>query len=197
MISYRSSPVGLAVVTGATSVLGLDVARYLGARGFELLLVAEDPGVDFVARALRADGIDAEPVQADVATARGVEMVHTAVVARGVRLEVLVLNPGPGVGGPFLRTSLDADIDMIKLNCISVIHLAKRLLPAMVTARSGQVLITSPADPETPELCEAVYMGTKAFLLSFSHAIRHELKYSGVTVTALQPGLANTIASVG
>ena len=183
---------GLAVITGASSGIGLEIARQLGTYGFRLLVVAEDDGIGPAARAMRGEGAETTPLQADLTTAEGVEDVAAKVQDEGEAPFALVLNAGVGVGGAFISTSLEDEIDMIRLNCISVVHLAKRLLPDMVRAGRGRVLITSSVEAELPGAFSAVYGATKAFLFSFGHAIRNELKDTGVTVTVLQPGATDT-----
>jgi short-subunit dehydrogenase len=105
----------------------------------------------------------------------------------------LVLNAGVGVAGDFVRsTDLIAEIKMIQLNCISTVHLAKRVLPRMVARGRGRVLFTSSIVEPAPAPFEAVYSATRAFVLAFSEAIANELKDTGVTVTVLQPGPTDT-----
>jgi short-subunit dehydrogenase len=192
MVDVPKGSLGLAVVTGGSSGIGFEIARELGRRGYELLIVAEDPDIDTAATVMRADGSRVDVLRADLSKPDGVEAVRVRVLPRGEKLRVLVLNAGVGVWGPFLTTSLEAETEMIWLNCTSVVHLAKHLLPKMVEAGEGKVLITSSIAAEMPGPFYAVYAATKAFLLSFSHAIRNELKGTGVTVTALQPGATDT-----
>ena len=194
-MSYDLEPMGLAVVTGATSGIGLEIARALGARGFDLLLVADDPGIEFVARTLRAGGSDADGVQVDLTTSRGVEEVYARVVERGEQVEVLVLNPAAGAAGPFFLSSLEAEIAMIRTNCIATVHLAKRLLPVMVSAGTGYVLITSSNDADVAGPRDAVSDATSAFRRSFSSGIRDELRRTGVTVASMQPGDSDLIVA--
>jgi uncharacterized protein len=105
---------------------------------------------------------------------------------------VLALNAGKGVAGPFLDTDLERDLALIQLNIGSVIHLSKRLLPAMVTRGEGRVLITSSIAGTMPGPYYATYAASKAYLLSFAEALRYELQDTGVTVTALLPGPTET-----
>jgi short-subunit dehydrogenase len=196
-MDYDIEPMGLAVVTGATSGVGLEIARALGARGFDLLLVADDPGIEFVARSLRAGGSDADGVQVDLATSRGVEEVYARVVERGEQVEVLVLNSDAGAAGPFLLSSLEAEIAMIRRNCVAAVHLAKRLLPVMVSAGSGYVLMASSNDADQAGPRDAVSDATSAFRRSFSRGIRDELRRTGVTVGWMQPGDSDPIVAAG
>ncbi len=178
----------LAVVTGASSGIGLEFARIFAREGYALVVAAEDARVHDVAGQL--GGVSVEAVQSDLATRAGVEELVARVGGRDV--DALVLNAGIGVGGPFLETDLDAELRMVDLNVKAVIHLAKRLLPGMVARGRGRVLVTSSIAAQMPAPFEAVYAGTKAFDLLFAEGIRNELKDTGVTVTALQPGPTET-----
>jgi short-subunit dehydrogenase len=178
----------LAVVTGASSGIGLELARLFAADGYPLVVTAEDAAIHDVAGQL--PGVSVEAVQADLATRAGCEALVSHVGDRAV--DALVLNAGVGVGGPFLETDLEAELAMINLNVVSVVYVAKRLLPAMVARGHGRVLVTSSIAAQMPAPFEAVYAGTKAFELVFAEGIRNELKDTGVTVTALQPGPTET-----
>jgi short-subunit dehydrogenase len=107
-------------------------------------------------------------------------------------VDLLALNAGVVVGGPFLETDLERDLALIQLNIGSVVHLAKRLLPAMVDRGEGRVLVTSSVAATMPGPYYATYAASKSYLLSFAEAIRYELKDTGVTVTALLPGPTDT-----
>ena len=188
----------LAVVTGASSGIGLELARQCARHGHDVVLVAHR-GADEAAGAIRAEGVDAHVLLADLATPDGVEEVATGVRALGRDVDVLALNAGLGLGGRFVAadpdadtTDLDDELRLIALNVTSTVHLAKRLLPAMVARGSGRVLVTSSISGTQPTTFEAVYGGTKAFQLSFAESLRAELEGTGVTVTALLPGPTDT-----
>lgn len=181
-----------AVVTGASSGIGLELAKQFATHGFDLLVIAEDEQIDAAAGQLRALGARVHALQADLATFDGVESVCQTIAGIGRPVDALALNAGVGVGGPFLESDLEEDLNLIALNVESPVHMAKRLLPAMVTRGRGRVLITSSIAAEMPAPFEATYGASKAFLLSFSEALRNELKDTRVTVTALQPGPTDT-----
>ncbi len=181
-----------AVVTGASSGIGLELAKQFATHGFDLLVIAEDEQIDAAAGQLRALGARVHALQADLATFNGVESVCQTIAGIGRPVDALALNAGVGVGGPFLESDLEEDLNLIALNVESPVHMAKRLLPAMVTRDRGRVLITSSIAAEMPAPFEATYGASKAFLLSFSEALRNELKDTRVTVTALQPGPTDT-----
>lgn len=180
----------LALVTGASSGIGLELARQLAGRGHDVIVCAEDAAIHQVPGGIGGDAT-VEAVQADLATREGCE----ALVARCAAmrpLDVCCLNAGIGLGGPFLETDLETELRMIQLNCSAVVHLAKALLPRMVQRGRGRVLVTSSIAASMPAPFEAVYGATKAFDLSLAEALRNELKDTGVTVTALQPGPTET-----
>lgn len=181
-----------ALVTGASSGIGLELARGLAERGHDLLIVAEDAGIHRAASELASTGARVDALQADLASRDGVEEMVARVGGSGRALDVLVLNAGVGVGGAFLETDLEAELNLIRLNVISVVHASKRLLPLMVAQGRGRVLYTASIVSEMPAPFEAVYGGSKAFVLNFAEAIRNELKDTGVTITALQPGATDT-----
>jgi short-subunit dehydrogenase len=184
----------LAVVTGASSGIGYALAEEFGHRGFDLLVAAEDDGIEPAARRLsEATGTTVEPCRVDLATYEGVERLADTVAASGRPVAALAVNAGVGVSGEFARqTDLRAELNLINLNVTSSVHLAKRVLPGMVERGHGRVLFTSSVAATAPGPFEASYAASKAFLYSFSEAIREELKDTGVTVTALLPGPTDT-----
>lgn len=182
----------LAVVTGASSGIGLSLARELAGRGYDVVAVAEDDRVHRVPDALRDAGVDVVPVQADLATREGVDALHARLVELERPVAVGALNAGISVGGVFSATDLDDDLRLVDLNCRSVVHLAKLLVRDMLRAGSGRLLLTSSIAAAAPGPFNATYSASKAFVRSFAHGIRHELRGTGVTVTALLPGPTDT-----
>jgi short-subunit dehydrogenase len=181
----------LAVVTGASSGIGLELARLFAADGFDLVIAAEDDELQNAADALRiGGGRTVEAVQVDLATPEGVEEL----VARVARPpQALALNAGIGAGGAFIGdTALADELKLIDLNVRSTVHLAKLLLPRMVERREGRVLVTSSVASTMPGPFQAVYNASKSFVQSFALALRNELKDTGVTVTSLMPGPTET-----
>jgi uncharacterized protein len=181
----------LAVVTGASSGIGLELARLFAADGFDLVIAAEDDELQNAADALRiGGGRTVEAVQVDLATPEGVEEL----VARVERPpQALALNAGIGAGGAFIGdTALADELKLIDLNVRSTVHLAKLLLPRMVERREGRVLVTSSIASTMPGPFQAVYNASKSFVQSFALALRNELKDTGVTVTSLMPGPTET-----
>jgi short-subunit dehydrogenase len=188
-----SSEKPLAVVTGASSGIGLALARELARHDHDLLIAAEDPGLAPAATALRELGAQTEPVRVDLATPEGVEELAAVVDRRGRPVAVLALNAGRGAGGPFVDgTALEDELEIIDLNCRSTVHLAKLLVPDMVERGEGRVLFTSSIASAMPGAYAAVYNASKSFVQSFALALREELRHTGVTVTALMPGPTDT-----
>jgi uncharacterized protein len=183
----------LALVTGASSGIGLELARQFAQNGYDLVITAEDRGgLAEAARAL-ANGSRVETVVADLSSARGVDTLYERVRGLGRPVDVLAANAGVGVGGEFAGgTSLRAEIKLIHLNVTSQVHLIKLIVGDMVARGSGKILITSSIASLMPGPFEAVYAASKAFLRSFGEAIRNELKDRGVGVTVLMPGPTET-----
>src|SRR6266511_4032717 len=174
----------LAVVTGASSGIGYELARQFAEHGYDLVIVAEDAGITQAARDMQALGTTVESVRADLATWDGVERLWNTATTGGRHPDAVAINAGVGVGGEFTETDLRAEIKLVQLNCESVVHLAKLAARDMVNRGEGRILITSSIAGTMPGPYEAVYAASKAFDLSFAEALRHEVKDSGVTVTA-------------
>lgn len=182
----------LAVVTGASSGIGLEFARCLAAHGFDLVVCAENRALGPAADSLRRQGADVRQVRADLATYDGVEQLCQAVTTDPRPVTAAVLNAGISTAGTFLDAELAENARVIDLNISSTVHLARRLLPGMVEAGEGRMLVTSSVAALVPGPYQAVYNASKAFLLSFAEALRDELRGTGVTVTVLLPGPTDT-----
>jgi short-subunit dehydrogenase len=183
-----------AVVTGASSGIGYELAKQFAANGYDLLIAAEDEAITQAADNLRRDGVnDVRPVRVDLATYEGVEELYAAILATNRPVDAIALNAGRGEGGDFVReTDLRDELNVIDVNVTSTVHLAKRVLPDMVARGSGKVLFTSSIASMMPGTYQAVYNASKAFVQSFAEALRNELKDTGVTITALMPGPTDT-----
>jgi short-subunit dehydrogenase len=178
-----------AIITGASSGIGLEIAKLAAADGYDLLLAADTPFVD-AAAGLKDLGVEVRQVECDLATKQGVEHLLDAAGARDI--DVLVANAGSGKGGAFLdidpadwRHSLDT-------NVTGTLLLIQPVLRAMVARGEGRVLITGSIAGYVPGPFNAVYNATKAFIDSFAAALANEVKDSGVTVTCLKPGATET-----
>lgn len=189
----NSSSRPFAVVTGASSGIGYELAKQFAQNGFDLLVTSTGPSIDEAAQAFAELGAKVETVQADLATYDGVEKLYSQIQATGRSVDAIAINAGVGVGGDFAReTDLKDELNLINLNVVSSVHLAKRVVKDMVSRGEGRILFTSSIVSQMPSPFQAVYAASKSFVHSFSEAIRNELKDTGVTVTALMPGATET-----
>ncbi len=183
----------LAVVTGASNGIGYELAKQFAQHNFDLLVTATGPSINEAAQAFEKLGARVETVQADLATYEGVETLYNKIKATGRSVDAIAINAGVGVGGDFAReTDLKEELNLINLNVVSSVHLAKRVVKDMVDRGQGGILFTSSIAALMPGSFEAVYAASKAFIQSFAEALRNELKDTGVTVTALMPGPTDT-----
>ena len=183
----------LAVVTGASNGIGYELAKQFAQNGFDLLVTVTGSSINEAAQAFLELGAKVETVQADLATYDGVETLYNKIKAINRPVEAIAINAGVGVGGEFAReTDLTDELNLINLNVVSSVHLAKRVVKDMVNRGKGRILFTSSIAALMPGSFEAVYAASKAFIHSFSEGLRNELKDTGVTVTALMPGPTDT-----
>jgi short-subunit dehydrogenase len=179
----------LAVVTGASSGIGFELARCCAKGGFDLIIAA-DQGVEEAASQLRMTGVNVEAVQTDLATGAGVESLYATLAGRPVA--ALLANAGHGLGRAFLDQDFGAIEHVIDTNVTGTLYLLHKIGRDMRDRGAGRILITGSIAGFMPGTYQAVYNGTKALLDSFSFALRAELKDSGVTVTCLMPGATET-----
>ncbi len=179
----------LAVVTGASSGIGLELARECARNGFDLLIAADLPLAESE-RELRALGASVEAVETDLATPEGVAELVSTVAGRPV--DALLANAGHGLGKGFLDQSFDDVTHVIDTNITGTLALIHAIGADMRARGSGRILITGSIAGFMPGTFQAVYNGTKAFIDSFSWALRNELKDTGVSVTCLMPGATET-----
>ncbi len=184
----RSRP--LAVVTGASSGIGFELARCCAQNGFDLLIAADQPEIETAANRLRASGATVEAVQTDLAELRGVDQLCDAL--RGRPVDALLANAGHGLGKAFLDQDLSAARHVVDTNVTGTIALIYKVGRDMRERGRGRILITGSIAGFLPGSYQAVYNASKAFLDSFSYALREELKDSGVSVTCLMPGATDT-----
>jgi short-subunit dehydrogenase len=182
----------LAVVTGASSGIGFELARQFAEHGFDLIIAAEDDAIETAAQQLQ-NGVSVQAVKVDLATEEGVEELWQQVRRSGREPEAVALNAGIGAGGAFAGdTELRKELRLIDLNVRSTVHLAKHVVQDMLERGNGKILFTSSIASTMPGPFQAVYNASKSFVQSFALALRNELKDTGVTVTSLMPGPTET-----
>ncbi len=183
----------LAVITGASTGIGLGIARALVAEGHDLVIAADEPAIHEVATQLDGtDGARVRPVEADLATRDGVVALADAARALGRPVDVLVLNAGIGVNGPFVETPIEDHLRLLEVNVVGEVHLAGLLLPGMVARGEGRMLVVSSIASAMTGPQMSTYNASKTFLASWGEAIAEEVADGGVSVTILKPGATET-----
>lgn len=182
----------VALVTGASSGIGLELAMQFAQNDYDLIVAAEDDGINDVPRALSEYGSDVQVVQVDLRDPDGVRHLYETVTAGGRGLDAAALNAGIGRGDRFIESELDDDLAVIDLNVRSMVHLAKLILRDMTNRDQGKVLFTSSVASMMPGSYQTVYNASKSFVQSFAEALSDELRDTGITVTALMPGPTDT-----
>jgi len=181
----------LAIVTGASSGIGYELARCCATNGFDLLIAANESEIEGAAVDLRATGATVQAIEVDLATQEGVDALYAA--AKGRPVAALLANAGRGLGRAFLDQSFEEVRDVIDTNVTGTLYLVQQVGREMVARGEGRILITGSIAGFMPGTFQAVYNGTKALLDSFSYALREELKDTGVTVSCLMPGPTETL----
>src|SRR4051812_29154914 len=182
----------LALVTGASSGIGLELAKQFAENDFDLIIAAEDDELAGAASELERLGARVEAIRVDLATPDGVEELARHVSGAGRRVEAAALNAGVGSGGSFAETPLEDELRLVDLNVRSTVHLAKYLVRDMQHRGHGRLLFTSSIASTMPGPFQAVYNASKSFVQSFALALRNELKDTDITVTSLMPGPTDT-----
>jgi short-subunit dehydrogenase len=183
----------LALVTGASSGIGFELAKQFADNGFDLIIAAEDDELATAKRDLEATGAHVDAVRVDLATEAGVSELYRQVSATVQPLAAAALNAGRGAGGAFATdTKLQDELEIVDLNVRSTVQLAKYIVGDMVSRDAGRILFTSSIASTMPGPFQAVYNASKSFVQSFALALRNELKDTGVSVTSLMPGPVDT-----
>jgi len=180
----------LAVVTGASTGIGLELARECAKNKFDLVIAANELEIETAADDLRREGGSVETVQADLATIEGVDQLYEKIGRRPVA--ALLANAGRGLGKAFLDQNFQDARFVIDTNITGTVYLIHKVGRDMRSRNEGRILITGSIAGYMPGSYQAVYNGTKAFLDSFSYALREELKDTDITVTCLMPGATET-----
>ena len=184
----------IALITGASGGIGLELARLCAKGGHDVILIARNgPKLEELGKYLAGMyGVRAEIIVADLRDPEAPRAIMDEVAARGMGVDVLVNNAGFGDWGLFGRASLERQLAMIQVNITALTELTRLALPRMVTQRKGRILNVGSTASFAPGPLMAVYYASKAFVLSFSQAIGDELRSTGITVTALCPGPTRT-----
>jgi uncharacterized protein len=180
----------LAIVTGASAGIGYELAKLCAQNGYDLVIAADQSKIEEAAEDFHALGVSVEAVEADLATLEGVDRLYAAAMGRPV--DVLMANAGHGLGHGFLDQDFMEARHVIDTNITGTIYLIQKVGRDMRARGEGKILITGSIAGFMPGSFQAVYNGTKAFIDSFSFALRNELKDTGVTVTCLMPGATET-----
>jgi uncharacterized protein len=183
-----------ALVTGASSGIGADLARELAAGGHDLVLVArgEDKLRALAGELEKAHAIQAQVIGADLAEPDAAVRLKKTLDERGLDVDVLINNAGYALYGRFAETDAHDEMRMIQVNIVALTQLTKLLLPAMLERKKGRILNVASTAAFQPGPLMAVYYASKAYVLSLSEALANECGGSGVTVTALCPGPTST-----
>lgn len=180
-----------AVITGASTGIGLELARRAAADGYDMIVAADENAIDAAAADLRRYGIEVIAVEADLSTMEGVDALLAA--SEGRPIDVLCANAGISHGGAFLDQDFADVRHAVDTNIIGTIYLLHKVMARMVARKSGKILVTGSIAGHVPGPFNAVYNATKAFLNNFTDAMRDELKdHEGVTLTTLKPGATDT-----
>src|SRR5215212_8742285 len=180
----------LAVVTGSSSGIGFYLAKECAENGYDLLMAADSTELEEAANKLRSFGVDVQTVETDLATTDGVEELYEATNGRPV--DILMANAGHGLGHAFLEQDFEEARHVIDTNVTGTVYLVHKIGRDMRARSTGKILFTGSIAGFMPGTYQAVYNATKAFIDSFSYALRNELKDSGVSVTCLMPGATDT-----
>jgi len=183
-----------ALVTGASSGIGAELARYHASKGGDVVLVArsEDRLNELKSELERAHGINATVLAADLAQPDSAEKIFAATEAAGLQIDILINNAGFGGHGKFHERDLTKDQAMMQVNMVSLVNLTHLYLQGMVSRDSGRILHVASTAAFMPGPLQAVYYATKAFVVSFTQAIAQELEGTNVTSTTLCPGAVAT-----
>jgi len=181
-----------AIVTGASSGIGRELAKVCASEGFDLLIAADEPEIERAAEEIRALGAMVETVEADLSSTEGVDQLVDAAIRIGRPVDALLANAGRGLGRGFLDQDFGQARQVIDTNITGTVYLVHRIGNDMRLRNAGRIMIVGSIAGFVPGSFQAVYNGTKAFLDSFSFALREELRGSRVTVTCLMPGATET-----
>lgn len=182
-----------ALITGATSGIGFELAKLFAKDKYDLIIVARDQDeLENAASELKKEGIKVITIRKDFFLSGAPFEVYDEIKSMGVEVKVLVNDAGQGVYGKFIETDLQRELNIIQLNIGATVVLTKLFLKDMVTRNAGKILNVASIAGKVPGPYQAVYHGTKAFVHSFNEAIRSEIANTAITITSLLPGATDT-----
>jgi short-subunit dehydrogenase len=180
-----------AIITGASTGIGFELATLAAKDGYDILVVADEPLIDAAAADFKQFGTEVQSVQADLSTIDGVDTLLAA--AGGRQIDLLCANAGRGLGHGFLDQDVSDWRRVVDTNITGTLYLLQKVLKPMVARNAGKVLVTGSIAGYIPGAFQAVYNGTKSFIDFFTDALRNEIKHAdGVTITTLKPGPVET-----
>ncbi|MCB8820225.1 SDR family NAD(P)-dependent oxidoreductase [Microvirga rosea] len=182
----------LAIVTGASTGIGYELAKCCAENGFDLVIAADESRIRNAADDLRKLGAHVEAVEADLSTIEGVDKLYDATTALNRPVDALLANAGRGLGKGFFDQDFNEVRHVIDTNVTGTLYLIQKVGRDMRARNTGRILITGSIAGFMPGSFQAAYNGSKAFLDSFSFALRNELKDTNITVTCLMPGATET-----
>lgn len=183
-----------ALITGATSGIGYELAKLFAQDGYNLIIVARD-AIELKKMSVEFNQqfqVDVVKISTDLFDTQNAFALYDKVKSQGLTVSVLVNDAGQGLYGEFIDTDIQRELDMIHLNISSLVILTKKFLQDMVSREEGKILNLASVASKMPGPLQSVYYGTKAFVHSFSESIREEVKDKGVTITSLLPGATDT-----
>lgn len=186
---YEGRP--LAVITGASSGIGYELAQVFAKNNYDLVVTAEDPGIVEAAEAFRVFGSEVHHIQTNLAAFKGVDALIDNIKSLHRPIDTVVFNAGIGTNGEFAEIPMEEELHLIQLNITSLVHLAKHIVRQMIPQNHGRLLFTSTIAAQIPGPYYAVSAASSAFVQSFAEALRFELKDKNITVTSLQPATTN------
>jgi short-subunit dehydrogenase len=191
-MAETASTKGMAVITGASTGIGFELAQCAARDGYDLIIAADEARIVQAASRLKAFGVAVEPIETDLSTLEGADRLIERIEADGRSVDLLMANAGRGLGKGFLDQNFADVRKVVDTNITGTIYLVQQIGNHMRARGEGRILLTGSIAGFMPGSYQAVYNGTKAFINSFSFALREELRGSGVTVSCLMPGATET-----
>lgn len=184
----------VALITGASSGIGMELARIHASKGKDLVIVARNvEALNNLKNELEEEfKVLVEVIEMDLMLPHAAQKLHSILVDRNIEIDYLFNNAGLGGYGKFHERNIQKELDMIQLNIVALTELTHLILPDMIRRNKGKILNSASTAGFMPGPLQAVYFATKAYVVSFSQGIAHELKGKNITVTALCPGPVQT-----